>query len=103
MKNIVDNAPEVSDAFFHLAAKVTDYAAFDEKTKELVLLGVFTGNGGVRGIRTHTERAYQAGAVKKDIVGAILLALPVVGISNVTLSLEMALQTLKECENDENN
>lgn len=103
MKNIVDNAPKVSEAFFNLAKEVTNYSCFEEKVKELILLGVFTGSGGVRGIRTHAERAYDAGATKEDIIGAILLAIPVVGISKVTLSLEMALEVLKECEKDENN
>lgn len=103
MKNIVDNAPKVSDAFFNLAKEVTDYACFKEREKELILVGVFTGSGGVRGVRTHAKRAYEQGATREEIIGAILLAIPAVGISKVTLSLEMALEVLEECEKNEDN
>lgn len=96
MKKLIEEAPEVAKSFFSLTESVTDYGEFDKKIKELIILGIFTGTGAMRGLGTHVERAIKAGATKKEIIGAILLALPICGISNVNMAVEKALEGMQE-------
>lgn len=103
MKNIIREAPEVGEAFFALTRAIRGYAPLDPKTTELVLIGIFAAHRGLRGIGTHIERAVAAGANKKEILGAIMLALPVVGITNVTLAVDAALVKLDAVEPEYDN
>lgn len=95
MRNIIKEAPEVAKAFFLLTEEITKYSNIDLKVKELVLIGIFTASGGIRGVGTHIERAIKNGATKEEVYGAILLALPVVGISNVNIAVEKAEEILE--------
>ena len=96
MKNIIKEAPNVAEAFFNLTRTVTTYSPLDQKTNELILIGIFTAHGGLRGINTHVERALVAGSTKEEILAAILLAMPVIGITDVTLAIDQALNTLEK-------
>lgn len=99
MRNIIREAPQIAESFFALTREIKAYTPMTEKTNELILIGIFAASGGLRGIGTHVERALQAGATKEEILGSIFLAMPVVGISNVTLSVEKALETIAVYEN----
>ena len=94
MKDIIREAPGVAEAFFNLTRNVKDYSPLDEKTNELILLGIFAAHRGLRGIQTHVERAFAEGATKEEILASILLALPVVGITDIALAVEQAVETL---------
>jgi len=89
MKKIIEHAPEVAKSFFNLTETITQHSnSIDRKTKELILIGIFTAAGGYKGIGTHAQRALEAGATQEEIISSILFAIPVVGISKVNLSLE---------------
>ena len=96
MKNIIAHAPQVADAFFAFTRAIRESSALDPKTMELVLVGIFAAHRGLRGIGTHVERAAAAGASRAEILSAIMLAIPVVGITNVTLAVDAALARLDE-------
>ena len=96
MERLLKEAPNVGDAFFKLTGAITDYFSGDLKTKEIILIGVYTAEGAVRGLKTHVKRAIDNKATKKEILGSILLALPVVGISKVNRAIEVALQVIDE-------
>ncbi|KPC72474.1 carboxymuconolactone decarboxylase family protein [Laceyella sacchari] len=98
MRNIIQEAPNVADGFFNLTKEIKQYSPMDEKTNELILIGIFTANRGLRAIDTHVERALQHGATKEEIIAAILLAMPAVGVSNVTLAVERALEAIRQWE-----
>lgn len=98
MKDIIREAPQVAEAFFNLTRNIKDYSPLDEKTNELILLGVFAAHRGLRGIHTHVERAVAEGATKEEILAAILLALPVVGITDIALAVERAVETLAQLQ-----
>jgi 4-carboxymuconolactone decarboxylase len=96
VRNIIREAPNVAESFFQLTRSVKDYSPFDQKMNELILIGIFAAHGGLRGLDTHVERAVAAGANKEEILASILLALPVVGITDITLAVEQALTTLEK-------
>ena len=98
MKYIIRDAPQVAEAFFALTTAVKAYSPLDMKTTELVLLGIFAAHRGLRGLHTHVERAVAEGATKEEILAAILLALPIIGITDIALAVEQAVLTLEETQ-----
>jgi alkylhydroperoxidase/carboxymuconolactone decarboxylase family protein YurZ len=98
MKNMIKEAPDVAQGFFDLAKSVKQYSPLDEKTNELILLGVFTAHRGLRGIHTHVDRAMDEGATKEEIISAVLLALPIIGITDTNLALDEAITAIDNYE-----
>jgi 4-carboxymuconolactone decarboxylase len=96
MKNIIKEAPLVSQAFFDLTKSIRQHSLLEEKVNELIILGIFTSHNSPRGISTHVGRAMHAGASKNEIISAILLALPISGVTNVNLAIDQALQSISE-------
>jgi alkylhydroperoxidase/carboxymuconolactone decarboxylase family protein YurZ len=94
MKNIEINAPQILESFRNLTKSIDNYSPIDIKTKELILIGIFTAKSAVRGIKTHTELALKHGNTKEEIISSIMYALPIVGITSVTIALEEALNTI---------
>lgn len=94
MKNMMQEAPDVAQSFFDLAKSVKQYSPLDEKVNELIIIGIFSAHRGLRGINTHVERAMAAGATKEEVIAAILLALPIVGITDVNMALDQAMETI---------
>lgn len=95
MKNIINEAPGVHKAFRSLTSELDKQSTIDLKTKELILIAVFTAIRGLRGIDTHVGLALTNGATKNEIISTILYAIPIVGITNVTLTLEKALEIIE--------
>jgi 4-carboxymuconolactone decarboxylase len=98
MKNMIKEAPAVAQGFFDLAKSVKQYSPLDEKTNELILLGIFTANRGLRGIHTHVERAMDEGATKEELIAAVLLALPIIGITDTNLAMDETVAAIEDYE-----
>ncbi|PRX23128.1 alkylhydroperoxidase/carboxymuconolactone decarboxylase family protein YurZ [Orenia metallireducens] len=96
MQKMIQEVPRVTDSFFKLTEEITQYSQLDKKTKELILIGIFVAEGSKRGLKTHVERALTEGASKNEVISAIIFALPVMGISKVNTSIEVALEVLGE-------
>ena len=96
MKNLIREAGPVAEAFRAMTKVIDESSPLDVRTKELILLGIFTANRALRGIDTHVRIAVENGVSRKEIVSAIVYAMPIVGITNVTLCLEKALQVVDE-------
>lgn len=98
MKNMIKNAPNVAQGFFDLAKSVRDYSPLDQRTNELIILGIFAAHRGLRGIDTHVERAMEGGATREEIIASVLLALPIVGITDTNLALDQAVGAIEAYE-----
>lgn len=96
MKNLMREAGPVAEAFRAMTKAIDDTSPLDLRTKELILLGIFTAKRALRGIDTHVRIATQSGATRREIVAAIVYALPIVGITDVTLALGKALDVIGE-------
>ena len=95
MKQLMDKAPKVADAFFSMTAAIRESSALDTKTNELILLGILTANRALRGIVTHATRALEAGATEEELISSVYLALPICGIANVNMALSEVLTTIQ--------
>jgi alkylhydroperoxidase/carboxymuconolactone decarboxylase family protein YurZ len=98
MKNLIKEAPNVAQSFFDLAKSAKQYSPLDEKTNELIIIGIFVTHRGLRGLNTHIERAMEEGATKEEVIAAILLALPIIGIADTNLALDHAMETIERME-----
>ena len=98
MKNLINEAPNVAQGFFDLAKSVKQYSPLDEKTNELIIIGIFVAHRGLRGLNTHIERAMEEGATKEEVIAAILLALPIIGITDANLAMDQAMETINRID-----
>lgn len=103
MKHLIAEAPGVADAFFNLTAQIRAHSRLGKKQNELVLMGIFTASRALKGIVTHVQRALEAGATKEEIISAIVLALPVVGIGGVNQALDTAMETIAAVQKEQAN
>lgn len=85
--------PDVAKTFGQLYEKVSD-KALDEKTKQLVYLGVLTAMRYSPAIRVHIQKALEAGATKSEIQEAMMLAIPASGLCNFLAVLPDLMQEL---------
>ncbi len=79
--------PEVLDAVQNLGATVRKSGPLDNKTAELIQLGVAASLGSVGSVNSHTRRALQAGASEKELQHALLLLISTIGFPKVAAAL----------------
>ena len=92
MQDLIDNAPNVAQAFFSLTKSCRDQSTLGPRINELILVGIFTAQGAMRGLHTHISRALEHGASQEDILAAITLALPAIGITHVNQAVEVLMK-----------
>lgn len=76
---------EVLDSYLHLLGGLG--RSLDPKVRQLLLLALQVSQGSERGLRHHVPRALAAGATVDEVIDAIALTLPVVGLTRVSEAL----------------
>lgn len=71
--------PQVWEAYNDLGAAVHGQGPLDEKSRELVKLGIAIGIGSEGAVHSHTRKALGAGASHEEIRHVALLAIPTIG------------------------
>jgi 4-carboxymuconolactone decarboxylase len=79
--------PDVWRAYDQLGAAVHHAGPLDEKTRELVKLGIAIGNQTEGAVHSHTRKALDAGAAADEIRQVVLLSMPTIGFPNMMASL----------------
>ncbi|HIP82006.1 MAG TPA: carboxymuconolactone decarboxylase family protein, partial [Desulfocapsa sulfexigens] len=59
----------------------------DNKTSELIQLGVAAATGSVGAVNSHTKRALQAGASEEELQHALILLISTIGFPKVAAAL----------------
>jgi len=85
---------EVSLAYNELYQS-TSKDALDEKTRQLVYLGILTTCGYAPALKVHIKKALEAGATKEQIKEACLLTIPANGLCDFLEILPTLLDELK--------
>ena len=100
VQEIRNESEAVFSAFYSLTDRVSEYAPFSEKQKEILLCAIFAAHGpsALRGLGHHVIRAAELGATRQEILGSILLILPVVGISITTQAIDTATAAVRTWE-----
>lgn len=81
-----EECPGVADAYVELSKQVNVDGALDEKTRLLVLVGIFSATRDPIALRHFIYEAFRAGASRQEIEAASLLPFSV-GVSSAEMSI----------------
>ena len=79
--------PEVLSAVETLGSTVRAAGPLDNKTSELIQLGVAASLGSIGSVHSHARRALQAGASEEELQHALLLLISTIGFPKVAAAL----------------
>jgi alkylhydroperoxidase/carboxymuconolactone decarboxylase family protein YurZ len=85
-------APEVAKAFDEMVQSIRNTKGLDEKTKQLVYIGIKAALGDTTAVYYHVPMAKKSGATREEIRDSILITLTVCGLKGVGGSLPLALE-----------
>lgn len=88
-------APEVSDAFNGLLSAIASKGSLDDKTRQLIFIGIKSSQGDVSAVTSHIPMAKQAGASREEILDTIILTLAISGTQGVSSCLVPALECIE--------
>jgi len=86
-----DETPKVAEAYSKLSASVNEVGSLDEKTRALILVGIFSATRDPVALRHFIRTAFNVGASKQEVQSAALLAFN----TGVTFA-EMSVPMIKE-------
>lgn len=78
-KTLREQYPEIVDTYQKVGELCANAGPIDAKNRHLVQLGIAVGCSSRGAVRSHARRALEAGATQKEVVQAVLLAMPIVG------------------------
>jgi alkylhydroperoxidase/carboxymuconolactone decarboxylase family protein YurZ len=97
-KNFKESYPQVFKDYKQLGISTRDAGPLDEKTQNLIKLGISVGVNSRGGVMSSTRKAITAGASTKEIEHAVLLALTTTGFPNTIAALSWAHEVLDETD-----
>ena len=90
-----EECPNVAEAFMKLSSEINKDNILDEKIRCLILVGIYSTTRDSVALRHFTRMAFNAGATKKEVQAAALLAFNV-GLSSAELSIPIIKEVEKE-------
>jgi AhpD family alkylhydroperoxidase len=78
---------KIWEAYDQLGAAVHQHGPLDEKTRDLVKLGMAVGARLEGAVHSHTRKALASGATPEEIRQVVLLALPTIGFPSMMAAL----------------
>jgi alkylhydroperoxidase/carboxymuconolactone decarboxylase family protein YurZ len=97
----MEEAPEVAAAFNGLIGAMALPNGLDQKTTQLIYIGIKASQENSSAVVAHVPMAKAAGATREEIKNTILLTLTVCGVSGVLSCLEPALTAYDTVPNKE--
>ncbi len=91
----MNEAPEHSKVWMEAVQKLDAASSLDKKTEEIAYIAVMAAVGLDCGIPFHVKSAKMHGALRDEIISAILLGLPAAG-NKVVKALPIALEAFDE-------
>jgi 4-carboxymuconolactone decarboxylase len=88
--------PEIFNVYKELGTKIRTSGPLDEKTQNLVKLGIAVGANSRGAVMSHTRKAIASGATNEEINHAILLAMSTTGFPNMIASFHWAGEVLEK-------
>jgi AhpD family alkylhydroperoxidase len=89
-----DQFPEVFDDYKKLGVSTRNAGPLDEKTQDLIKLGIAVGANSRGAVMSHTRKALKAGAAEEEIYHTVLLALTTTGFPNMIAALTWVEEVL---------
>ena len=79
--------PEVGQAYAKVGHAVHNSGPLDQKTRELIKLGISCGAKLEGAVHSHTRKALDAGCTKEEIRHVVLLLLPTLGMPSTMAAM----------------
>jgi 4-carboxymuconolactone decarboxylase len=95
-KKFQNSYPALFKEFKQLGISTRNAGPLDGKTQNLVKLGISVGVNSRGGVMSSTRKALAAGASKKEIEHAILLAMTTTGFPNMIAALSWVHEVFEE-------
>jgi len=89
--------PLVADAFDEVIKAISALDGLDNKTRQLIYIGIKASQGDLTAVRAHTPMAKSAGATREEIRDTIVLTLAVSGVKGIVTCLPGALDIYDNC------
>jgi 4-carboxymuconolactone decarboxylase len=86
-EQFVKEYPDVFKTYEKLGIACRSAGPLDEKTQNLVKLGISIGVNSRGGVMSSTRKAIEAGATREEVIHAALLALTTTGFPNMIAAL----------------
>jgi 4-carboxymuconolactone decarboxylase len=86
--------PDVLTSYQGLAKACRNAGPIDEKTQELIMLGIAVGANSRGGVMSHTRKAVDAGASPEEIHQVVILSLTPTGFPNMIAALGWVKEVL---------
>jgi len=83
-----EETPEVAEAYIKLSSAINKDNVLDDKTRTLILVGIYSTTRDPVALRHFTRMAFNASASKKEVQAAALLAFNT-GVSSAELSIPL--------------
>jgi len=87
-KGFKKHFPEISKTYEKVAVSCNEGGPLDEKTRELVKLGIAIGLSSEGAVKSHTRRALAAKSTVEEIRHAVLLSLTTAGFPAMIAALK---------------
>ena len=88
--------PEVFKDFKQLGQTCREAGPLDQKSQNLIKLGIAIGANSRGGVMSNTRKALEAGASAEEIAHAVLLALTTTGFPNMIAAWQWVDEVLQE-------
>ncbi|MFN3706554.1 MAG: carboxymuconolactone decarboxylase family protein [Thermoflexales bacterium] len=92
--------PKLWRAYDRLGVAAAESGPLDERTRELIKLGMAAALRGESAVKSHTHRALAAGASRDEVIHTILLGVTTLGFPTMMTALSWAQEAI-EAEADE--
>jgi len=93
-----DRFPEVFNNFKQLGIATREAGPLDEKTQDLIKLGIAAGANSRGGVMSNTRKAIAAGATVEEVEHAVLLAMTTTGFPNTIAALSWVQEVVTETD-----
>ena len=95
-KNFSSDYPDIFKAYKEMGTLVRESGPLDEKSQNLVKLGIAVGANSRGGVMSHTRKAMESGATEEEVKHAVLLALSTTGFPNMIAAMSWADEVLEK-------
>ena len=95
-ENFTESFPDVFKDFKQLGKSCRDAGPLDQKSQDLIKLGISIGANSRGAIRSNTRKALQSGATPEEIMHTVLLALTTTGFPNMIAALNWINEVLQK-------
>jgi alkylhydroperoxidase/carboxymuconolactone decarboxylase family protein YurZ len=92
-----EEAPKAAQAFYALLESVYSGSGLDEKTGQLIYIGIRASQGDHSAVTAHVPMAKKAGVTRQELKETIVLTLGICGVTGVVHCLAPALDAYDNC------